>query len=137
MLKHRRWLLVPLLALGLLAAACGDSDGGGGGTTDASLTEEVGDAGATTDDSTAATPADDGTGTTLSPECDAINQAEVNDEAVALFPEELQDDAQAYVDAYNDYLANGDESTPGPEPSAELSAYLDSCLPSTGSTVAE
>lgn len=133
-------LLSLLLVLGL-AAACGGTDESADESSDDSTvaleptddslgpatgdvtTSSTGDAGAGDAEGTATTEA---AGPVASDElCEALREPP-NDAQVALFPEELRDDAQEYVDEIRGYQESG-EVDELPAMSEELAAFVSTC----------
>jgi hypothetical protein len=142
-MARRPALLVALvLGVGGLLVSCGSTDETSSPidgsipleATDDSLSEpmettETSDTTPTTD-----VPAPDGSTSTVpggGPQasdelCQALVEAP-NEDQVPLFPEELQDDAQEYVEAIQDFEER-ESDTELPEMSAELAAFISTCV---------
>ena len=116
-----KWSVIALLVLGVALTGCSD-DSTDDASTDDSVTDDSVVASDEPDDMTDDSVGGGGSGEVASDElCEATEQAP-SDEAVAAFPEDLQDEAQEFVDATQAYQAAVDA---GETPSEEDTPVLD------------
>lgn len=121
-----KWSLIALLVFGVALAGCSDDSTDDASTDDSVTDDSVVESDDTTDDSLGG---GGGGGEVASDElCEATSQAP-SDEAVAAFPEDLQDEAQEYVDATEAYQAAVDAGeTPSEEDTPVLAPELQELL---------
>jgi crotonobetainyl-CoA:carnitine CoA-transferase CaiB-like acyl-CoA transferase len=141
-MARRPALLAALVLVGAtLLAACGETDETGSPVdgsipleaTDDSVSEQIETTVTTEATPSTDVPAPDGSTTTVAgggPQaseqlCEALVESP-NLDQVELFPEELQDDAQEYVEAIQDFEDRGAD-TELPEMTAELAAFVSTC----------
>lgn len=127
MTKISRWSVAVLLVLGGLLAACSDDDGDESSSDDSATAVSTDDSLGEPLDEGAEAPTD---GPVASEEVCTALQEEPSAEQVQLFPEELQEDAQDFIDQIDEYeaaLEAGEEPSDLPTMSDELEAFVATC----------